>query len=57
MKRGFSKKLTLKKHTISTLQERQMNLVKGGDAVTSIYPNECPTVTKCMTVCPYGPYC
>jgi hypothetical protein len=65
-KRNFSRKLTLKKHTIATLQNQQMNLVKAGADDPSYLPNECPTikktcscptVTECMTVCPNGPYC
>lgn len=64
-KRNFERKLTLKKSTIASLEERQMGTVKAG-ADPSYLPNECntifmtcscPTVTVCMTVCPGGPYC
>ncbi len=55
-KRHFSRKLTLKKQTVSALQNRQMEQVKGGD-VPSGPPTTCQTITECITVCPDGPRC
>ena len=55
-KRNFSKKLNLNKQTVTSLENRLMEQVKGGDLQSGL-PNECNTITRCQTVCPDGPWC
>lgn len=52
----LSKKLTLRKHTVSNLDEKQLDAIQGGITTKSFYLSVCDTVcrTDC-SACPTDP--
>jgi len=51
----LSKKLTLKKHTITNLDNNQLDAVQGGRPPTSLYLSICATVCATDCICETDP--